>query len=238
MSFYPWSWLHRNSYDPPLNKGQTSNEWISSSILLLFPCTKLRNILSKVLWGSKIIKSPPTVAYGKVMSEDLGLFEWLSNVVSRWPHNSLVAHIVTLSHRINLDSPSYPVYLQLQKPRKNFPNGLALLERRNVRTFIYWLNQPSFKLKVYRWTILGIHFWPIKRRYSLHISRPWSTYWQHIFRSSIRSQNKIEKWLDFLIMTFFSDWPLWFTTLPSPFTHERVWWCYTSRWWFLRCVHS
>ena len=151
MSFYPWSWLHRNSYDPPLNKGQTSNEWISSSILQLFPCTKLRNILSKVLWGSKIIKSPPTVAYGKVMSEDLGLFEWLSNVVSRCPHNSLVAHIVSLFHRINLDSPSYPVYLQLQKPRKNLPNGLALLERHNVRTFFFGggldLNQRSLNLR-------------------------------------------------------------------------------------------
>lgn len=45
--------------------------------------TKLRNFASKVLWGSKIIKSPPTVAYAKVMSDDRGLFEWLSNVVSR-----------------------------------------------------------------------------------------------------------------------------------------------------------
>ncbi|KAF8802516.1 Trimethyllysine dioxygenase [Phlegmacium glaucopus] len=60
-SFYPWSWLQRNSYDPPLNRGQISND--------------------KVLWGSKIIKSPPTVAYEEVMAaDDSGLFKWLSNV--------------------------------------------------------------------------------------------------------------------------------------------------------------
>jgi len=45
---------------------------------------KLKNITSKVLWGSKIIQSPPTVAYEEVMAaDDCGLFKWLSNVVSR-----------------------------------------------------------------------------------------------------------------------------------------------------------
>ena len=90
MSFYPWSWLHRNSYDPPLNKEQTSNEWVLHYNFLLH--TKMRNIASKVLWGSKIIKSPPTVAYEKVMSDDRGLFEWLSNVVSCRLHSSLHTH--------------------------------------------------------------------------------------------------------------------------------------------------
>jgi trimethyllysine dioxygenase len=34
----------------------------------------------KVLWGSKIIQSPPTVTYEEVMGDDHGLFKWLSNV--------------------------------------------------------------------------------------------------------------------------------------------------------------
>ncbi|KAF8150743.1 hypothetical protein B0H34DRAFT_150792 [Crassisporium funariophilum] len=61
ISFYPWSWLQRNSYDPALVKNSTSDE--------------------KVLWGSKIKKSKPTVTYEEVMAnDDLGLFKWLSNV--------------------------------------------------------------------------------------------------------------------------------------------------------------
>lgn len=37
----------------------------------------------KILWGSKIQQSPPTVTYEEAMSEDdRGLYRWLSNVVS------------------------------------------------------------------------------------------------------------------------------------------------------------
>ena len=35
----------------------------------------------KILWGSKIAQSPPTVSYEEVMeSDDHGLFKWVSNV--------------------------------------------------------------------------------------------------------------------------------------------------------------
>jgi len=59
-SFYPWSWLQQNSYDPPLSRPPPSE---------------------KILWGSKILQSPPTVTYEEAMAEDeQGLFKWLSNV--------------------------------------------------------------------------------------------------------------------------------------------------------------
>ncbi|KAF9463896.1 hypothetical protein BDZ94DRAFT_1358589 [Collybia nuda] len=61
VSLYPWSWLQQNSYDPKLKSLETANE--------------------KVLWGSKIEKSPPTVTYEEVMhGDDRGLFKWLSNI--------------------------------------------------------------------------------------------------------------------------------------------------------------
>ncbi|KAL6307585.1 Trimethyllysine dioxygenase [Sparassis latifolia] len=59
-SFYPWSWLQENSYDPPMH--QT-------------PPTE------KILWGSKIQQSPPTVTFEEAMLEDdRGVFKWLSNI--------------------------------------------------------------------------------------------------------------------------------------------------------------
>ncbi|KZT73518.1 mitochondrial protein [Daedalea quercina L-15889] len=59
ISFYPWSWLQQNSYDPPLARAPPPE---------------------KILWGSKILQDPPTVTYEEAMSEDeRGLFKWLSN---------------------------------------------------------------------------------------------------------------------------------------------------------------
>ncbi|KAI0073883.1 mitochondrial protein [Panus rudis PR-1116 ss-1] len=59
-SFYPWSWLRHNSYDPPLKKPEGTK---------------------KILWGSKIVQSPPSVPYTDVVAEDdKGLYKWLSNV--------------------------------------------------------------------------------------------------------------------------------------------------------------
>ncbi|KAI0951430.1 hypothetical protein AcW1_008475 [Taiwanofungus camphoratus] len=59
-SFYPWSWLQQNSYDPPL---------------------ALPSSTEKILWGSKIQQSPPAVTYEEAMAEDdRGLFKWLTNV--------------------------------------------------------------------------------------------------------------------------------------------------------------
>ncbi|KAF9048684.1 hypothetical protein BJ165DRAFT_1461737 [Panaeolus papilionaceus] len=62
VSFYPWSWLQRNSYDPQLVKADTTE---------------------KILWGSKIQQSPPTVSYEDVIAGDnQGLHKWLKNVDS------------------------------------------------------------------------------------------------------------------------------------------------------------
>ncbi|RPD61031.1 mitochondrial protein [Lentinus tigrinus ALCF2SS1-7] len=59
-SLYPWSWLRYNSYDPPMKRAEKPE---------------------KILWGSKILQSPPTITYEEAMaSDDRGLFRWLSNV--------------------------------------------------------------------------------------------------------------------------------------------------------------
>ncbi|KAG7089849.1 hypothetical protein E1B28_011493 [Marasmius oreades] len=61
VSLYPWSWLRHNSYDPPLHQHEQSFE--------------------KILWGSKIAQSPPTVTYEEAMSEnEFGLYKWLQNI--------------------------------------------------------------------------------------------------------------------------------------------------------------
>ncbi|KAF8633092.1 hypothetical protein AX15_001509 [Amanita polypyramis BW_CC] len=60
ISVYPWSWLRDNSYDPPL-RAVTHDE--------------------KILWGSKIEQSPPSVTYEEAMAkDDKGLFKWLSYI--------------------------------------------------------------------------------------------------------------------------------------------------------------
>ncbi|KAG1733660.1 Trimethyllysine dioxygenase [Suillus paluster] len=56
-SVYPWTWLQANTYDPPLRTAPNR----------------------KVLWGSKIEKSPPSVTYAEAMSDN-GLYKWLTNV--------------------------------------------------------------------------------------------------------------------------------------------------------------
>lgn len=60
ISTYPWSWLRHNSYDPVMRQKDSSDE--------------------KILWGSKIVQAPPTVAHQEVMGSDQGLFKWLSNI--------------------------------------------------------------------------------------------------------------------------------------------------------------
>ncbi|KAF5359286.1 hypothetical protein D9756_003329 [Leucocoprinus leucothites] len=61
VSFYPWSWLQSNSYDPAINHAQT--------------------IIEKVEWGTKIAQSPPTVTYSEAMDQDdRGLFKWLTDI--------------------------------------------------------------------------------------------------------------------------------------------------------------
>ncbi|OAX41986.1 Trimethyllysine dioxygenase [Rhizopogon vinicolor AM-OR11-026] len=58
-SVYPWDWLQANAYDQPLHTTPDR----------------------KVIWGSKIEKSPPSVTYTEVMDDGgKGLYEWLVNI--------------------------------------------------------------------------------------------------------------------------------------------------------------
>ncbi|EIW84196.1 Trimethyllysine dioxygenase [Coniophora puteana RWD-64-598 SS2] len=60
-SFYPWFWLQENTYDPSPRNSRNTDE--------------------RVLWGSRIANSPPTVTHQDVMgSSDHGLYKYLSNV--------------------------------------------------------------------------------------------------------------------------------------------------------------
>lgn len=79
---------------------------------------------------------------------------FLNGYLTSWVAHSLLptqSHCLIL--RTNLDSPSYLVYLQLQKPRKNFANGLVLSGRPNVCIY-FWLNQRPLQL-----TYLDGRFW-------------------------------------------------------------------------------
>ncbi|KAJ7056593.1 hypothetical protein C8F01DRAFT_1211296 [Mycena amicta] len=61
-SLYPWSWLRQNSYDPKIADAKAPPH-------------------EKILWGSKILTSPPTVTYEEAMAQDdRGLHKWLSNI--------------------------------------------------------------------------------------------------------------------------------------------------------------
>ncbi|KAI6004337.1 Trimethyllysine dioxygenase [Pisolithus marmoratus] len=60
-SFYPWSWLREHAYDPLPQLEHRATE--------------------RVLWGSKIARSPPTITYEEVMEKgDAGLYKWLSTI--------------------------------------------------------------------------------------------------------------------------------------------------------------
>ncbi|KAL1733750.1 hypothetical protein EV714DRAFT_203618 [Schizophyllum commune] len=62
ISLYPWTWLQKVSYDPKIAPQAERKE--------------------KILWSSQILQSPPTVSYNEVMSDDHGLYKWLSNIDS------------------------------------------------------------------------------------------------------------------------------------------------------------
>lgn len=62
VSFYPWTWLQNNSYDPPINSIPPS-------------------ITKKIEWGAKVAQYPPTITYMEAMNQDdRGLFKWLTNI--------------------------------------------------------------------------------------------------------------------------------------------------------------
>jgi trimethyllysine dioxygenase len=76
-SIYPWSWLKESSYDPHMPATSQVAEYVFSVhvpwLILIFN--------RKILWGSRIAQSPPTVSYEEVMSNDeQGLYKWLSNI--------------------------------------------------------------------------------------------------------------------------------------------------------------
>ncbi|KAF7312126.1 hypothetical protein MIND_00225000 [Mycena indigotica] len=61
-SLYPWSWLRQNSYDPQIPDAKVPPR-------------------EKILWGSKIMNSVPTVTFEEAMAEDdRGLHKWVSNI--------------------------------------------------------------------------------------------------------------------------------------------------------------
>ncbi|KAJ1307940.1 hypothetical protein OPQ81_002017 [Rhizoctonia solani] len=62
VSTYPWEWLSRSSYDPPMKDSLTLNN------------------SRKTLWGSSIQQSPPTVSYEEVMRDDVGVYRWLQKI--------------------------------------------------------------------------------------------------------------------------------------------------------------
>ncbi|KIO28372.1 hypothetical protein M407DRAFT_181893 [Tulasnella calospora MUT 4182] len=64
VSLYPWSWLRQNSYDPPLASESSLTEHANE----------------KILWGSRIRESPPTVTYEEVMRDDMGVLRWLKKI--------------------------------------------------------------------------------------------------------------------------------------------------------------
>ncbi|KAG8864920.1 hypothetical protein FRB96_003507 [Tulasnella sp. 330] len=66
ISHYPWSWLRRNSYDPPAQVGVVASS------------SEARN--EKILWGARILDSPPTLTYEEVMKDDAGLLRWLEKI--------------------------------------------------------------------------------------------------------------------------------------------------------------
>ncbi|KAI5475421.1 trimethyllysine dioxygenase, partial [Pseudohyphozyma bogoriensis] len=59
-SFYPWSFLIKYSYNPPLFDEPVKRK--------------------KTLWTSEIRSSPPTVFYEEVMTSEAGVYEWLRRI--------------------------------------------------------------------------------------------------------------------------------------------------------------
>ncbi|QRV75412.1 trimethyllysine dioxygenase [Ceratobasidium sp. AG-Ba] len=63
ISTYPWEWMYRSSYDPPVNREATFG-----------------SVGRKTLWGSSINVSRPTVSYEEVMKNDAGVLKWLQKI--------------------------------------------------------------------------------------------------------------------------------------------------------------
>lgn len=68
VSVYPWQWLRHNSYDPRTEPMSIAGQ------------SPPPPIQEKILWGSGIVRDPPTVAYEDVMSDDLAVLKWLEKI--------------------------------------------------------------------------------------------------------------------------------------------------------------
>ena len=125
-SFYPWSWLREHSYDPPMRRSPPPE-----CVPLVVAEDLLLTVIRKILWGSKIQQSPPTVTYEEVMAQDdKGLFKWLSNIASQIPwHIRIVSYN---SYRTSLDSRSFRAYHQRPRPRNICQQELVSSGKPNV----------------------------------------------------------------------------------------------------------
>lgn len=86
-SFYPWDWLKRNSYDPPIVKPSTIGAGardrcilLASRWLIFYSFISYR-LGSQILWNSNIHKNPPTVAFEDVMKDEGDVLNWLEKIV-------------------------------------------------------------------------------------------------------------------------------------------------------------
>lgn len=161
VSLYPWSWLQQNSYDPPLNRRPPFEQ--------------------KILWGSKIQQSPPTIAYEEVMAkDDSGLYKWLSNVVCKTFKASLRS-ISFFSNSKLSDSRSLLVSQSPRKQQRNLCRGLDSFGKLSVRV-LKALNDLVSQDD--RWQILGFHLGPRERRYSIYQFGSWGTHRQYLLCTS------------------------------------------------------
>ncbi|KAK4701775.1 cytochrome c oxidase subunit 5b, partial [Phenoliferia sp. Uapishka_3] len=80
-SRYPFSFLERHAYDPPLDKQDPE----TTKYLLLREgeqdhAAEFRFLRSKILWTKDIGKNPPKVTHDEVMSSEKGVYEWLKRI--------------------------------------------------------------------------------------------------------------------------------------------------------------
>lgn len=121
----------------------------------------------RILWGSKIEQSPPTVTYEEATGEDdRGLFKWLSNIVM-CPIVLGAPDTHVIYSRIDSDSRSSQVSQHLQKPQKSSQKESVLFARHNVHIYPYGC-VLSLMPPTYRWKILGLYLRPCKGGYRLH----------------------------------------------------------------------
>lgn len=87
-SVYPWTWLHQNSYDPPLRSTAASpptptvaqHEYVDY-LFFTVRISMLNTCSRRVLWGSRIQQDPPTMLYSDIMAGERAVWKWLQKIV-------------------------------------------------------------------------------------------------------------------------------------------------------------